>query len=681
MSDTPTKARGKRKAGYRGSILSLKPSASSKQAKIDNQKMDVSTGKLDSATRSNQVNADSQSEHLVLPSSSSLILELVPDEDVDEKRDYDKYDDFTYESDSDEDDEKDPDSDDDFYSCNNRASSCDGSYTENGVKKMEIDEIRHGLGGAEDLGVKLSVYITKGGETGNWLDNIHVESLYNDTQIGYTLGYYVHRQGIKANFLESMEMPDMVQIAVEVFDKVGRLNRKFKEHIVQRGTGVWGDEMDDGPLCLIEQTKITDTKFRRMGLGRAMVKALIEKAQEHAAPYRRLHMIVKPGSLLGDLNHEYNDKSKRERRAIQRRKIDSAIAFYRSLGFRRIGSSSCFCFSLDPRHKAHSISINADYDPPREDAELEMSDDEGDIIVPAPYDSVKVRAKRLAKLEQRFPLEHAITTLPDTELVDFFQTFEGEDGSEWEQVDCRHNNILHQAACALKVQSTKWLLDHIDPEIRLARNLAGFTPLEALQDQLDKQRVSCKIHGMIKDISDRFVGFPSEAVACLSLLTYGSMPSFLQALQLKYGCTCGQCIEGFMSPHIASAFLRYAEQTYHKLDADPDEVDVLSLPLSTTLRKGIKDNKRGFADLFGHIADLLKSRKAPTVQNLLQMQGSHCLNRNFIEAALQIVLKLVIKFDELIGRVPFSPPENLRECRNDHEFGMVRLACGLQPAN
>lgn len=171
--------------------------------------------------------------------------------------------------------------------------------------------------------------------------------------------------------------------------------------------------------------------------------------------------------FLYDLAEETYGKSNREKRTMNRWVLDSAIAFYRSLGFHRIGSSSCFGFSADPKHDAHFFKIDADYDPPRVDEELEIFDDE--IVVATSFrPRNEVIQKKLAKLKQIFPLEHAINTLPDAELLALFKPLDSKNGTGWKEINSRHNNVLHQTGCALGVYATKWLIKNIDPEQELA---------------------------------------------------------------------------------------------------------------------------------------------------------------------------------------------------------------------
>ncbi|KAF7955213.1 uncharacterized protein EAE97_000472 [Botrytis byssoidea] len=342
MADFPTKAHEKRKAGGENPASHLKPSNVSKKTKIDRSEKISSTEEDVSPVNSEKTIIDLTADHSASPFTSSLVSELVFDEfDEETHDDFEEYRECDYDLDD---------------KCKYESGDDDDDYS-----PKNIETKVHILKGTKAQ-CMLSIHVTKAEQDNKWLDNIRVECSHKGGWVGRAVSRYIHRQGIKSNFLNMMESPSckMEEMANELFIKFGCLLRKFEDHVIQRGTGAWGAEMDVGPLVLLEEIEITDKRFRRKGLGRAMVKALIQKSQAQAHHFRRLH-------------------SNRERRATKRQALDSAIAFYRSLGFRRIGSSSYFGFSVDPKHKAHSINVHADYDPPRVDEELEIPDDE-DIV-------------------------------------------------------------------------------------------------------------------------------------------------------------------------------------------------------------------------------------------------------------------------------------------------------------
>jgi hypothetical protein len=93
-----------------------------------------------------------------------------------------------------------------------------------------------------------------------------------------------------------------------------------------------------------------------------MANALIRKARSRNGGIG--FTLTIPGWLNTDeLDAELKGKSQKEARAIHSRHLGAAIAFWRSLGFRRIGASGCFGLATDPAHKAHKIPQTDDYDP------------------------------------------------------------------------------------------------------------------------------------------------------------------------------------------------------------------------------------------------------------------------------------------------------------------------------
>lgn len=608
-------------------------------------------------------------EHSASPFTSSLVSELVFEEfDEETHDDFDEY----CEDDYDLDDKCKNESDDDDYGDDDD----DDDYSPKNIETKVY--ILKGM----TAQCRLSVHVTKDEQDNKWLDNIRVECSHKGGWVGRAVGSYIHRQGIKSNFLNMMELPSykMGEMAGELFNKFGCLLRKFEEHVVQRGTGAWGAEMDVGPLVLLEKIEITDKGFRRKGLGRAMIKVLIQESQAQAHPFRRLPVIARPDWIIDNSFEEAYKRSDRERRATKRQALDSAIAFYRSLGFRRIGSSNYFGFSVDPKHKAHSINVDADYDPPRVDEELEIFDDEDTVDTSSMHSLDEAAKKKLAKLKRRLPLQHAIQTMSDAELVAFFKNFDNKNGSGWKEIDSHHNNVLHQTGCAYKVYATKWLIKNIDPEQELAqaRNIEGLTPLEALQDEFD--------------VFDELVGLPFGAIACLSLLKYRYLPSYplnTQALRLKYGCTCGECIEGFLSPRMKLTLLHCAVTITQCINYDPSFFGrylcnpsfSISVPddLMETFRQ--KNLQPRIIKLFDPIIKVLDSNCVPRVHNLKTLSATYNgVDDDDLKAAL--AMTIAYAKENFLENCDHSFLHDLvdeigeaKECKNDYEFELVHRQC------
>lgn len=417
-----------------------------------------------------------------------------------------------------------------------------------------------------DRVVKLRIFKTKERELGNWFHNIHATCTVGGKQVGNALGRYVNRESIREYFWRDMEQPseEVSSIAFELFGRYGYLNEHLKTHCVQKGTGVWGSELDFGQLFLIEQVEITDREWRRNGLGGAMVKALIRKAQESQISGQlqtlaeteftemeldsfrgdrqrkerrsKLHIISMPGSLSRDIKEDIKGKSRSEKQTIHQRAVDSSIAFHRTLGFRRIGASGCFGFSSDPNHKSHSLAISDDFDPhPLFDEDVSDDDDE---IHYAPCVSFEDRSilheKMLGKLKEKCPpLHFATLTLPDSECLEVYKLSYAQNQVDWRQTYGANNTLLHLAAIQFLPQSVKWLIGNVNEEqfFTLARNWEGYTPFEALQGIVEESRTRRTSGKLTVIVSDRFDGFPDEAVACLSALLHGEMPDNLPSIQ------------------------------------------------------------------------------------------------------------------------------------------------------
>ncbi|KAH1347447.1 hypothetical protein KXV65_007618, partial [Aspergillus fumigatus] len=111
-------------------------------------------------------------------------------------------------------------------------------------------------------------------------------------------------------------------------------------------------------------------------------------------------------------------------------------------------------------------------------------------------------------------------TLTDEELNAFFVTH-ADDEIGWDRVTNSEATLLHLTACELKPLSTRWLLENVRhaDSWKTARDIDGYTPLEALQETLETMRTR-KEYGFsrVLNLSDHFKGYPDAAVSCLSLL-------------------------------------------------------------------------------------------------------------------------------------------------------------------
>ncbi|KAJ5179433.1 zinc knuckle transcription factor [Penicillium capsulatum] len=602
---------------------------------------------------------------------------------------------------------------------------CDDESDDFGHEE-EIEEHEYTTSGDPARTVKIRLFL-KDEELGEfkWMKNFVAECTCDGVTVANALARYIHREGIRSEFWEMMEEPseEMCDVAFHVFDRYGTVQTKYRDHPVQRGTGIWGNELDHGPFFLIEKLHVTALEMRRKGVGQKVVSLLLEKAKRFLKDDKpdgknanlfygsnkaferawTLHALVSPGYLTADVRPQLVGKSAEERLMTQDRNQSGAIDFWRSCGFRRIGASRCFAFSFDLQHQSRALAAGSDFDPRRSYAE-DLENEELEVV----YETdrlIKVKELKMERLRDALPLHHASLTLTDEELRAFFVTH-ADDKIGWNGVMNSESTLLHLTACELKPLSTRWLLENVHhaDSWKAARDIDGFNPFEALQEKLEKMRTR-KEYGLfrIANISDCFEGNPDAAVSCLSLLL-GQDALGPNKACLRYGCTCGKCVGGFLSARMRSSLTLQGELMY---DLTQEEIDdgsfwvednnYIIVHLDPDVRKNLKTNKslrRGFVNIFRIAVECLEAKRVPSAENL----EWQCNNRsewppdskNYLRrAGMQMGCRAVLRYmfdtakewDEKAGngesrlalKREFS---DLPTCRNDHEFEFVARMCG-----
>jgi hypothetical protein len=317
--------------------------------------------------------------------------------------------------------------------------------------------------------------------------------------------------------------------------------------------------------------------------------------------------------------------------------------------------------------------------------------------------------------------------ITDTSLLKHLQeTFRhiSKDDVRWHATDNKGNTWLHQAAISLKPKSIAWLMQE-NLALLDRRNDAGETPLEALECQLEHGRTKLRRIGLTIDISDQFKGFDEDSVACLIHLRGLNKLSETERQCLKYGCTCGKCVNGFLSPRMAYAIRGQAEELEDVLGESGDEFlgsmldfgeDESLQYVPRAVRQNMKTNKsmrQGFASLFGYFAACVKrgfplilpneenisegllkaSEWPPHSKNYLQRGGtiyavgSYVFQKTMDEDEIAGDGDPIAGFDDFlrfdknqmedIGGLR-AELDSLPTCRNDLEYGFVSAMCGYK---
>ncbi|KAM0797150.1 hypothetical protein BDR22DRAFT_864113 [Usnea florida] len=570
-----------------------------------------------------------------------------------------------------------------------------------------------------------------------WLKttNIHIKAsdAADSPNIGRCTAKLIDRDQIRAYFHRGMAevSNNAANLAFDIFDRWGCLKSAYQCHPIKKGTGVWGPELNSGRFLLIEIMAVAE-QYQRKGYGKELFRQVWERAQEMSAQidderrtdhiryleyvwetYRRDRQppiavddwidrghpglrsgqqkaspcdfaIVRATVLKTDkIRAQTNGLSSAERQKFYREKLTALEHYWRAMGFRRIGSSPYFCLAKDAKHPAHLLTPQDDYMRP---AALWFSP-RGNVQDFPILNSVPKQGNfehtALTDIEAKELLEARIQSHPTTH-------------PSWLSVDRHGNNILHILAREYKSEALTWTLSlPFAASLRSVRNLEGETPLETLETQIESDR-SFKVVALAGVVmADIYSGLASNQLQCLRQLKCIENPSHDELQRLCFGCTCGLCLGGFLSPRVAYSLQCESESQYHWLNEIVDDTEDLfddwyrsSKYLAPRVKDNLKTDKsmrQGFANLFSFISPTLQAKRLPTSQNILDLQGDSNewppATRNYLQRGGTVHAVVQSCFEDAIARGRSHEEMHQKEiaalpvCRNDREFVFARRQC------
>lgn len=479
-------------------------------------------------------------------------------------------------------------------------------------------------------------------------------------------------------------------LSSDLFDRYGRLRKEFYEHDFRKGSGVWGSELGDGDFLLFASLQI-DRNARRKKAGTRAVKEILE-AECHSS-----YAFVMPGYLTREKPPP--GLTEEEEKAFRRNTKDIAIRFWRSLGFRRVGTSSWFAFTDDPEHPSKLLDALQDWDPPAKSRKEEE-------LLPN-----RIVAVLRGSHDEKFSNLNG-DTIPAITLKDLLPK-DPEDPT-WVVTDEHGNTVLHLAAEHSRPDDIGYILSK-KPDLANVRNDEAFTPLEVLHNALEEERTVYR-HWLTHERhrsgkkADQFRGFAQSSILSVGILTGVEVSDLghVDAQRIKYGCTCGNCIDGFLSPRMRLALLRHAEEQHHILkEWYTESIDgFIGLPehftstgaencLPHSVTKGLAINRlvrKGLIDMWGRIVECLTENKIPSEENVMRMwetrrsrlrsgKGKAFLDSGgSVKVVADMLFRIARSRDEAAGTLWLENPygkeiSKLPCCRNDLEFEFVRGMC------
>ncbi|RPA85160.1 hypothetical protein BJ508DRAFT_359244 [Ascobolus immersus RN42] len=534
-----------------------------------------------------------------------------------------------------------------------------GRIDDRTIERLEAESFKYTItrdGKTEKLTVKL--WFEKEEAEGNpdWVEVLAASIQTKDgTEIGGGFARWIRRGSQKLTFWEDLERisDDVCRLAFGIFTRYGQLKDEIINHPVRKGSSVWGKEVDHGSFLSVDQIMI-DEAYRRRGIGLFTIRKMMAKCKGR----RAIQWVFMWPSHL---------RNREELSSVQwDRDHNQVVAWAKSIGFRRIGATDFFGFALDENHKSKTLAAEDDYDLP--DINDDLDDDYGEKVEPPPEKSAKKMSEHQARKARRAARE--------------------------------------------RLKETTALLTR--------RNVQGYTPLELLQVRLDEERGS-KLVRLVRLIqADKFEGFSDNDTLCLSLLKFGlDGPGKLEAntqlrLRIRYGCTCGACISGILSPRTRYTLATQAGEIMGMMEMMAEDSEDKFEDLDSkfegwgwsyysevpiAVRDQFKTNKalkKGFLHLLNVIRNVINAKILPRIDTLNKMwqeeresftpeAAAYLAAGGTFESALVTIFNQARDQDEMTGDGELIDVEKygqemnaLPKCRNDSEFGVVAKCCGMQ---
>ncbi|KAF9456663.1 ankyrin repeat family protein [Collybia nuda] len=436
------------------------------------------------------------------------------------------------------------------------------------------------------------------------------------------------------------------------------------------GTGCWGDEMNRGDIVYILSLEVQPS-HRRQGLGTWVLQ-----------------------KLLSSSNVKYDDivycwpTAERSALTPEARKVDvnGQLAFYQKNGFRRVGKTDFIGYSPKPSHKSRLVPESSDATPISGDSALE-----GQV--------------------ELLPLHKSIVELNTPEIEGIIQTSYDTDPSSIHRVDAYGFTPVHLALADLNIHALRKLIAlGVTEDLRNSDNTKCLTPLEMLLETMRSNReFSETVLG-----SWNGYGKPELLAEFCVKRALGeiedTVPEATFESKRKWGCTCGACFGGYMSPrmcyrlkHQGALIMDMMEQNMYmfKRGKPLEDMDGLFDISTDYLPWGLRSSMyktfyKGYQTLFATIYAISGSVNTPaTVTSLASLVAGnpdvscYLSKGGRYEYALDAVTSVAREqsclgdgtFDEMYEDEAEVGTEftGLLKCANDLEFELVRRLIGLDP--
>ncbi|OBZ78418.1 hypothetical protein A0H81_02167 [Grifola frondosa] len=406
------------------------------------------------------------------------------------------------------------------------------------------------------------------------LKNIDVEVRHPEHgQIALLSSLKIDRSKCFGQFLQIMDdhSQELHEFSVKLFNKYGKLKPDHVDHEYHKGSGCWGRELDDGMLIYVVDVEVNPS-FRNKGVGSLMLKKLLE------SPYVGEHDYIIAWPALTE--------SIKDRKVWNAKKAE-LVNFFRKNNFRRIGRTEFFACAKDPEHPSRHLAASQDAE-----GHLQLADIDPDrgvrVMEMLPGGQFNMRYERppgLPPHEVEFAVHHAIAD-DKRKHIDIAAKIRDAYAADPTSVRKRDEDgvtPLYLAAGLMDLGAVRALLS-LPPESGIIEDLTrrdnadGMTPLEVCERQMVSTR----------EFSETMLGvwggYDDDSLRVTVLLKRAAgedIPvtddEYVKAR--KYGCTCGQCTGGWLSPRMRYRLMTEAS-VYSDVMGDSEPVFIPGQPLT-----------------------------------------------------------------------------------------------------
>ncbi|KAI0030341.1 hypothetical protein K488DRAFT_54470 [Vararia minispora EC-137] len=524
---------------------------------------------------------------------------------------------------------------------------------------------------------------------------------------------------------------ETAQFSYTLFDSRARLRDEFVSNPVLRGIGTWGHELDQGSLLYIQSIGVADSVLRQ-GFGSWLLQHIISNPIFPMPARRTLDFTNSSNTGFSYASFPWSvtcnfafawptclfsaRKSEEEYKAGQA----AAIGLFRKAGFRRVGNTHFFAYALaDGSHPSRSLSADVDYNPEQSSGK---PDDDSNITLPSLPTSVLLASlvePEFTDSARRFPL-HATLSIGNKTEAQIICILEQLSTDE-ELAHLHLKDLSVDGVTVLHIAADRGMPHVIDKLLQMGasidlntRSSQGFTPLDLLERQLRATRE------FLGTLQIAFAGHDAQFVlAKTKLLQAMGSENIPSSERLKWGCTCGECTGGWLSPR-----MRYQMKVQAEVNADmmldslesvgrsirfkplsEEDIDTYLggwtdyLPPSVHERGITRPVIRGYAALLSSISLVLNLGEIPTpaaVYDQARLGGYIVESRTdwwavtaffdhggMVEHALNYLLSVALDqgpcgdgdFLDAFG----DEYDTFPECDNDIDYRMVRANLGIPP--